>query len=109
MNPFKSLAGIAISALFLASCQKDEAFTKQNFALDLEAAANLSNPSAKFIPDAYIVVLKDETRDVQSVANSIGRDLGSTPDYVYEHALKGFSIRIPLQALERLKKNPRGP
>lgn len=104
MKLFKNLTILLASSFFFLSCTKE--VLKKNLTLELESAANLTNPSSNFIPDRYIVVLKDDTRDVNTVAISIGNDFGAAPDHVYEHAIKGFSIKIPLKALERLKKNP---
>lgn len=107
---FSNISFTLLATAFLFSCSKVELVDKQlipQLEITSGKAPLIANDlNAKYIPDTYIVVLKDEIRDVKSVASSIGKDLGSTPDYVYEYALKGFSIRIPLQALERLKKNP---
>jgi subtilisin family serine protease len=112
MNPFKSLAGIAFSALLLASCQKEESFTKQNLALDLEAAAN--NPQIggqpEFVANELLVKFKAGT----SVA-SRGKALGLLGASVQEHILTGamkrandnegiFLLKVNANALDAITK-----
>ena len=48
------------------------------------------------IPDSYIVVLNDEIEAslVSSTAESLASTYGGTVGFIYEHALKGFSIQM---------------
>src|SRR6185295_3186115 len=61
------------------------------------------------IPNQYIVVLKDAvgSGDITPVARGLARAHGGVPDHIYNHALKGFSIRIPESAARALSNNPR--
>src|ERR1044071_7851753 len=45
------------------------------------------------IPNQYIVVLDDEVAEVASASQSLASTYGGTVGYVYEHALKGFSLQ----------------
>jgi subtilisin family serine protease len=54
----------------------------------------------------YIVVLKGDVGDVSAVAAEHARRFGGQIKYVYEHALKGYSISLPPQAIEGLSHNP---
>lgn len=67
-------------------------------------------PAAKIarggIPDRYIVVLRDEVDDVPGVAARLAHAHGGVPEHVYQHALKGFSVALPEQAVEALARNP---
>lgn len=67
-------------------------------------------PAAKIagggIPDRYIVVLRDEVDDVPGVAARLAHAHGGVPEHVYQHALKGFSVAMPEQAVEALAHNP---
>lgn len=58
------------------------------------------------IPGRYIVVLRDEVDDVPGVAARLAHAHGGTPEHVYQHALKGFSIALPEQAAEALARDP---
>jgi subtilisin family serine protease len=54
----------------------------------------------------YIVVLKGDVGDVSAVAAEHARRFGGQLKYVYEHALNGYSISLPPQAIEGLSHNP---
>lgn len=57
--------------------------------------------------EGYIVVLRDEVASPAAAAREIAGQLGGQVGFIYEHALKGFSISLPPQALAALEKNPR--
>src|ERR1043166_3527348 len=63
----------------------------------------------KRIPDQYIVVLKNDVADVESEAVRLSRDFGGDRNggHTYEHALKGFSIRMPEARAAKLAEDPR--
>ncbi len=71
-------------------------------------------PPAKFlkvdkaIPNQYNVAIKDDIdrSNVHSVAASLAQAHGGTLKYIYEDALKGFTIEIPEVAAIALSKNP---
>ena len=68
----------------------------------------LEAPNA--IPNQYIVVFKDAavgSSDITPLARSLARAHGGVPDHIYNHALKGFSIRLPESAARALSNNPR--
>jgi subtilisin family serine protease len=54
----------------------------------------------------YIVVLKDNVVDVPGAAKGITRPFGVTVDRTYSHALKGFAVKLPPQALAGIGNNP---
>jgi len=56
--------------------------------------------------DGYIVVLHDNVASPAAAAREIAGQVGGQVGFVYEHALKGFSIRLPEQALMALERNP---
>lgn len=49
--------------------------------------------SENAIANQYIVVLKDEVTEVESTSGSLASTYGGTVGFVYEHALKGFSLQ----------------
>lgn len=74
------------------------------FALLLSAipAATSALPS----PAGYIVVLHDSVDSPAAAAREIALQVGGKVGFIYEHALKGFSIMVPPQAVAALEKNP---
>lgn len=72
-------------------------------------------PEAKFrkseraILNQYVIVLKDSVApaDVAAVAKQLSRIHGGKIKNVYEHALKGFALRLPEAAALALSQDPR--
>jgi Peptidase inhibitor I9 len=64
--------------------------------------------SQKAIHNQYVVVLKDDVarEHVQSLASQLALAHGGVTRFVYQHALKGFSIQLPEAAAIALSKNP---
>ena len=86
------------------------------FTVLMALPAHAQNAKGKFlqgpnaIPNQYIVVFKDDvagSSDITPLAHSLARAHGGVPDHIYNHALKGFSIRIPESAARALSNNPR--
>ena len=70
------------------------------------ASARIAAPTGDAgqpIPDQYIVVFRDDVRDVPGLARRLG---GANVRHTYQHAVKGFSARIPAQAAAALARNP---
>ncbi len=65
--------------------------------------------SEKAILNQYVVVLKDSVApaDVAAVATQLSRTHGGKIKNVYEHALKGFALRLPEAAALALSQDPR--
>ena len=66
-------------------------------------------PTAKANPpalDSYVVVLHDNVHSPAAAAREIAQFMGGQVGFIYEHALKGFSIRLPRQAVGVLQMNP---
>ena len=62
----------------------------------------------KRIANQYIVVLKDDTADVEGEAIRLSRDFGGDRNegHTYQRALKGFSVRLNEQQAARLANDP---
>lgn len=88
--------------LFLAfSCiENDEFMTQDDEALQLKKADS-GNAG-----DRYIVIFRDDVTDPDGVTETLKGRHGFQKGHVYKHAIKGFSARIPAQALEGLRRNP---
>ncbi|MBA3402515.1 MAG: S8 family serine peptidase [Actinobacteria bacterium] len=55
---------------------------------------------------SYVVVLNPGVADVPGVAAGLTRAHGGTVGFVYEHALRGFSMQASAQAASALGRNP---
>lgn len=62
----------------------------------------------KRIANQYIVVLKDDTADVEGESIRLSRDFGGDRNggHTYQRALKGFSVRLNEQQAARLANDP---
>lgn len=66
-----------------------------------------ASENGRYIPDAYIVVLNDEVKDVAAEAEQLTKAFGAKADRVYQYVLKGFSATLSPAAVEALRNNPR--
>jgi subtilisin family serine protease len=57
--------------------------------------------------DRYIVVLQDNVESPATTAREIAAQAGGQLGFIYEHALKGFSLQIPAQAVPGIERNPK--
>jgi len=69
--------------------------------------AAISPVAAQDALQSYIVVLRPGTANVPEVAAEVARAYGGQPGFVYEHALKGFSIKASPQAAAAIASSPR--
>ena len=104
----KRLLTLTLAALALAACRD----TTEPLAPTAEPEAQV--PGARLvrlvsepIPGRYIVVLRDDERDVPGQARALAAAHGGRVGHVWEHALKGFSVGMSAQAAEALARNPR--
>ncbi|HVT44610.1 MAG TPA: S8 family serine peptidase [Thermoanaerobaculia bacterium] len=54
----------------------------------------------------YIVVLESHVSDVAPTARGLAAQHGGTVDHVYQHALRGFSTRMPAASAQNLSRSP---
>jgi subtilisin family serine protease len=69
--------------------------------------AAISPAAAQDALQSYIVVLRPGAANVPEVAAEVARAYGGQPGFVYQHALKGFSIKASPQAAAAIASNPR--
>jgi len=69
--------------------------------------AAISPVAAQDALQSYIVVLRPGTANVPEVAAEVTRAYGGQPGFVYQHALKGFSIKASPRAAAAIASNPR--
>jgi len=69
-------------------------------------ALAISPVAAQDALQAYIVVLRPGAANVPEVAADVARAYGGQPGFVYQHALKGFSIKASPQAAAAIASSP---
>jgi subtilisin family serine protease len=79
--------------------------------IGLAEHADASGPIRKTkrpVPDHYIVVLKNSVNadDIPVVADMLTRAHSGVLGHVYQHAIKGFSVRMSPEAATALSQNP---
>jgi PKD repeat protein len=86
---------LALVVLALAACRQDATLT---------APPSLARVAAD--APQYIVVLKNGVSDVPGLARGLATAYGGELGFTYQHAIKGFSIRLPSAAADALSRNP---
>jgi PKD repeat protein len=92
------LAALILSASVLAACA------------DTPVSAPVADPVLNVgggnQQDSYIVVFREGVQDVPGLARQLATANGGELGYVYEHAVRGFSVRMPAAAIQGLSRNP---
>jgi subtilisin family serine protease len=96
---------LVLSALGLAACQDSPNPAAPRPQL-VGNTAGISAQVGEAIPGQYIVVFKDEVRDVPEAATRLIGQHGGTKRFTYTHALKGFSAQLPDAAVAALRRDP---
>jgi subtilisin family serine protease len=107
----RSLILVTAAGLGLAACSdvtgpRAAAPTPEGGGPEALLAAAPGNSGAEVIPDQYIIVFKQDVRDVPGLARRLAAAHGRSPRFVYEHALKGFAAQLPAAAAAALARNP---
>ena len=101
---FRSIA-LLTSVAALTACRGADPLSS---APDLSPvlAAAVEQP-ASVIPNQYIVVFKDDVRDVPGLARGLAAANGGRVGFIYETAIKGFSVTLgSARAAEAIGRNP---
>ena len=79
-------------------------------ALSTAAIAQPSEQSRQPERTRYIIVFQPGAGAVKQHAESLANGSGTRPDYVYEHAVKGFTVTLPTKSsahyLEAMRRHP---
>jgi subtilisin family serine protease len=79
-------------------------------ALGTPAIAQSSEQSRQSERTRYIIVFQPGAGAVKQHAESLANGSGTRPDYVYEHAVKGFTVTLPTKSsahyLEAMRRHP---
>ncbi len=114
MNYFFRFVAFSLLMLTISSCTKDHEGLGLEGLLDNPAASekafkapllNAEN-GASVLNGSYIVVFKEDANDVDNEVQRAIKAQGATPNFVYRHAIKGFSGKLPAAAVEALRNNP---
>lgn len=62
--------------------------------------------ASRSIPDRYIVVFRKDVKNAKALARQLSLGNGGQVELDYEHALKGFSARLPARAVQALSRHP---
>jgi subtilisin family serine protease len=65
-----------------------------------------SHSADAVVPERYIVVFRDSVRDVPTLSRRLVAAMGGELKFSYTTAIKGFSARLPEQAVVALARNP---
>ncbi len=69
-------------------------------------APDLSPQDVSSARESFIVVFRHGTGDVPGLAARLAAQHGGEISHVYQHAIRGFAVRVPVQALAGLQRNP---
>jgi PKD repeat protein len=100
MRKVRFVVAIAGMTFFAACADSTTMPLDQSFEAIDAAAYSVVNA------DEYIVVFRNNVTDVRAMASRLSGDHGGELGYVYEHAVRGFSVRLPAQAAAALARNP---
>lgn len=94
--------------LVVAACSKADLPTPESTASATAGLAPLVQKSQRAIPikGKYIIVFKDNVRDVEMETMNIDRNIGIKHEHTYTRTVRGFSAAIPEALVELLRKNP---
>jgi subtilisin len=70
------------------------------------SAPSLAATAGQIVAGQYIVVFKNGVSDVPGLARQLTAAHGGGLQFVYEHALKGFSAQLSAQAAAALQRHP---
>ncbi|MFM7838405.1 MAG: S8 family serine peptidase, partial [Chitinophagaceae bacterium] len=102
----KPFFGLLLSLTgFLLSCSKqmtEPTAESTASSAPFSSAAELNS----VIPDAYLVIFRDDVKEVDQQVKQMSQALGIQAKFIYKHVVKGFAATLPAQALSALQKNP---
>ncbi len=107
MTRSKGTAALLGVATALAACESPNSPARMT-ATESEPAFSVAGGSAEteYVPGQYIVVFRDDVRDVPGLARRLAAQHGSSPRYTYTAAIKGFAAQFSAQAAAALARNP---
>ena len=98
--------GLLLGLFALVSCQSDPVTSPRDPEPTVTGGDKAAFGEPTTIPGQYIVVFRDGVANIPGLANGLAAAHGGEVRFVYEHAVKGFSARLPQQAIAALQNNP---
>ena len=96
-----------LALLVVSACTEGVAPSPPQVQTPAAPLGSISQSTSDSVPGAYIVVLRDDTPNVDAIAEETVRLHGGTRGHVFQSALKGFSVRdLPDAAVAALRENP---
>lgn len=96
------IAGILLSLLLVGCSDRPPVAPTESSPQDLPPLQKVER-----VPGSYIVTLKATALgDVPSIARGLVQAFGGRLGFVYQHALRGFSLQLPDALAEALKNHP---
>jgi subtilisin family serine protease len=100
----RKTAALAVAATTLLAACSD---LQSPVAAPGAPAPAFSAAGSDAVPGQYIVVLRDDVRDVPAVARQLSAAHGGSVTFIYEHALRGFAVaNLSPEAAAALARNP---
>jgi len=93
---------VSLLALGLAGCAEAPSLSAPQAPEAGGPAFNASPAQA----ESYIVTFRNDVGNVSETARQLGASFGGEIGFIYQHALRGFSVRLPAAAAEALARNP---
>jgi hypothetical protein len=104
MKTHLKILACGVALLLIAGCAQNPVEIVD--AGEESAPQSLAKAPKAVVAGAYIVMFKADVANPSETAQGFGRAHGFKVGHVYSHALKGFSARLPAQAVAALQKNP---
>lgn len=70
------------------------------------AVLHAAAPDARVVPNRFIVRLRSDIPDVPATARALATAHGDSLHFIFEHAIRGFSVTLRPGALEALRRAP---
>ena len=101
---FGFVLAVILGMMLVPGCRPDDGPSGPT--APAEPIATQLSATAATIPDQYIVVFNSSLPDPAAHARALVAQHGGTLRFTYTAALKGFSAKLPAQAIEALRRNP---
>lgn len=95
---YLKLFPLLLFALVLTMCTIEDPVSSDEMSNEVYSIQKLSG--------SYIVVLNDDVQSVSDIARKFEKKFGISSEHVYTKALKGFSINLAENVIERLASEP---
>ncbi len=103
-NLFKLGLISLMTTLTMVACDQSQL---EDYNVSLSASSKAPAVATNIIKSQKRIVVLNPGNNANDVANEVGKRFGAAKGHVYNHAVKGFAMSLPDQAVEALKKDSR--